>query len=63
MEVLTLTVQPENHTRPCHLLAPRPICLQYSPLPLDHSYWISSRPSLTRERAVVGATTWHQSSR
>jgi hypothetical protein len=40
MEVLTLTVQPENHTRPCHLLAPRPICLRHSPIPLDHGYWI-----------------------
>jgi NAD(P)H-dependent FMN reductase len=63
MEVLTLTVQPENHTRPCHLLAPRLICLRHSPIPLDRGHLICSRPSPTREHAAVGATTRHQSSR
>ena len=38
MEVLILTVQPENHTRLCHLLARLPICLRHWPIPLDHGY-------------------------
>jgi Nucleotidyl transferase AbiEii toxin, Type IV TA system len=31
MEVLKLTVQPENHTRRCHLLAHPQICPQHQP--------------------------------
>jgi hypothetical protein len=62
MEVLTLAVQPENHTRRCHLLAHLPICPQHWPRTADLSCSISSRPSRTHGLVVVDVMTSLRSS-